>query len=53
MTVTKKRNPLAFWRWELHWQALLGVLIGVILGYFSGQAQTPGDPMVGRWDMQV
>ena len=53
MTVTKKRNRLAFWRWELHWQALLGVLVGVILGYVSGQAQAPGEGMFGRWDMQT
>lgn len=54
MTATDKRHRLAFWRWELHWQALLGVIAGVILGYLSGHVLAPGrDGMVGRWDMQV
>lgn len=54
MTVTDKRHRLAFWRWELHWQALLGVITGVSLGYLSGHVLAPGrDGMVGRWDMQV
>lgn len=51
MTASKK-NPLAFWRWELHWQALLGVGLGAILGYFSGTTPAP-DGIAGRWDMQV
>ncbi len=29
-------HPLAFWRWKLHWQILLGLLIGAGLGYLSG-----------------
>lgn len=54
MTATDKRHRLAFWRWELHWQALLGVSAGVLLGYVSGRVAAPGpDGIAGRWDMQV
>ena len=51
---TRTGHRLAFWRWELHWQALLGVIAGVVLGYVSGDVLAPGPGgMAGRWDMQV
>jgi proton glutamate symport protein len=53
---TRNGHRLAFWRWELHWQALLGVIAGVILGYVSGDVLAPGagaGGIAGRWDMQV
>jgi proton glutamate symport protein len=49
MTATGKRHRLAFWRWELHWQALLGVCVGALLGYASGRT----GELDGRWDMEV
>lgn len=54
MDVTKKTHPLAFWRWQLHWQALLGIAVGVLAGYLSGSALAPADrDIAGRWDMQM
>ncbi|HWN70956.1 MAG TPA: dicarboxylate/amino acid:cation symporter [Haliangium sp.] len=51
---TRHRHRLAFWSWELHWQALLGVTAGVILGWASGHAVAPGTGGIsGRWDMQI
>ncbi len=29
-------HPLAFWRWQLHWQILMGLIFGSLLGYISG-----------------
>jgi proton glutamate symport protein len=29
-------SPAAFWRWPLHWQILLGLLIGAGIGYLIG-----------------
>lgn len=29
-------NPFAFWRWKLHWQILLGLIIGAGIGLISG-----------------
>lgn len=31
-------NKLKFWKWKLHWQILLGIGIGTLLGYCSGKA---------------
>ena len=31
------RNGLKFWRWALHWQILLGIAVGALLGYLSGE----------------
>ena len=28
---------LKFWKWSLHWQILLGITIGALLGYLSGE----------------
>ena len=62
---TTPGNPLAFWRWKLHWQILLGLIIGAIIGYVSGlmavnaseAITTAGgkpvkavDIVKGRWD---
>lgn len=33
-----KHHPLAIWRWKLHWQILLGLMVGAVLGYVTGQA---------------
>ncbi len=47
-------HPLAFWRWQLHWQALLGIVLGAIFGYLSGDVfGGAGDDVASRWDMQV
>lgn len=49
-----KPHPLAFWRWALHWQALLGIVAGGFLGFLSGEAFAPADGIIaGRWDMQL
>ena len=29
-------HPLAIWRWKLHWQILLGLLVGATIGYIIG-----------------
>ena len=31
-------NKLKFWKWKLHWQILLGIGIGTILGFLSGKS---------------
>lgn len=52
------------WRWPLHWQILLGLVIGVVLGYFTAvsalnQAEAAGDmtqaggQVLQRWDYLV
>lgn len=64
-----KHHPLAIWRWKLHWQILLGLVIGAVLGYATGQAAINGlSPEVassdeagaaaatmveGRWDYMI
>lgn len=35
-TAPIRNNPLAFWRWKLHWQILLGLILGALIGYISG-----------------
>jgi len=45
----KPASPLHVWRWPLHWQIMLGLLIGAALGYLAGSTaldaavQTLGD----------
>ncbi|MEM1356163.1 MAG: dicarboxylate/amino acid:cation symporter [Planctomycetota bacterium] len=52
------------WRWPLHWQILLGLALGGLLGYLSGvtavgAAAATGEPtaavelVTGRWDFLV
>lgn len=54
-------SPLKIWRWPLHWQILLGLVIGAGLGAISAftaitAAEAAGDAegaealVVGRWD---
>lgn len=33
---SKSFNPLAIWTWKLHWQILLGLTLGALLGYGMG-----------------
>jgi len=48
-TSPKPASPLHVWRWPLHWQILLGLVIGAALGYLAGSValdaaiQTFGD----------
>lgn len=30
-------NKLKFWKWALHWQIILGIAVGAILGFLSGK----------------
>lgn len=54
MARESKTHPLAFWRWPLHWQALLGIVVGGLLGFLSGRVFAPAEGgIAGRWDMQV
>ena len=57
-------NPLAIWRWPLHWQILLGLVVGAVLGGISAwvalsAAGSAGDPklaesiVVARWDFLI
>lgn len=52
MASQSKSHPLAFWRWALHWQALLGIVIGIFLGFLSGDVFAAGS-IARRWDMQL
>ncbi|WP_428266946.1 dicarboxylate/amino acid:cation symporter [Haliangium sp.] len=54
MAATHESHPLAFWRWQLHWQALFGIVLGVLLGYLSGSAAV-GDAagLGGRWEIKL
>ncbi len=53
MAANERSNPLAFWRWELHWQALLGIVLGIGLGYLSGANVDDAGALAGRWDTQI
>ncbi len=35
-TPSPRANPFAFWRWKLHWQIFLGLIVGALIGYISG-----------------
>ncbi len=35
-TNNRRNHPLAFWRWPLHWQILLGLVIGTAIGLMLG-----------------
>jgi len=44
-----RNSTLAFWRWPLHWQILLGLAVGAALGFLSASlaldaAAAQGDP---------
>ena len=43
-------NPLAFWRWALHWQILLFLLVGFGLGIATGMATPDGTAVADRAD---
>lgn len=55
MARESKTRMLAFWTWPLHWQALLGIVLGCFFGFLSGQVFAPGEGAAihGRWDMQA
>jgi proton glutamate symport protein len=54
MAGIRTKDWLAFWRWEIHWQALLGIAVGALLGYLSGAVFAPGaGSIAARWDMQL
>ncbi len=55
---------MAFWRWKLHWQILLGLVLGGLLGYLTaawalssakaaGDVTAAGDIVVGRFDFMI
>lgn len=33
---SRNHHPLAIWRWKLHWQILLGLVIGAVVGLATG-----------------
>jgi Na+/H+-dicarboxylate symporter len=47
--------PLAIWRWKLHWQILVGIGLGVALGFLSGGPLRPEQlaKLRTRWDVQL
>ncbi|MCC6581580.1 MAG: dicarboxylate/amino acid:cation symporter [Phycisphaeraceae bacterium] len=45
---------MAFWRWKLHWQILLGLVIGIGLGLATGyDAAAAKSELAGRWDWML
>ena len=55
---------MAFWRWKLHWQLLLGLILGAGLGFISaltalasaragGDVSQAGQIIVARWDFLI
>ncbi|CEM13693.1 unnamed protein product [Vitrella brassicaformis CCMP3155] len=51
-TTKGKLGVLAFWRWPLHWQALGGIVMGLVLGYLSGGVGYATFKST-RWDMII
>jgi len=62
---TPSRAPwFAFWRWKLHWQILLGLIVGALIGYISaevalaaarqmGDAKLAAGIVTARWDYLI
>ncbi len=46
----KRSSILKVWKWDLHWQILLGILIGIGLGFLSGGILKTGS---GDFDFQL
>lgn len=49
-----RQKSSAFWNWPLHWQVLIAILAGIVLGWVSGSMMAPPEGgIAGRMDMQV
>ena len=49
----RKKHLLAFWRWKLHWQILLGLIIGSLLGFISGHTALISSQATGAEELAV
>lgn len=46
-SVNKKAFSIRFWTWELHWQILLGMVLGLLIGFAA--SKTGNSTLVNHW----